>query len=90
VLDRSRGAATAVLARALAAEGRPEAEPLAARAVAEGGSPAARLLHARLLARGGRGEAAAREVRALLAEVPTLPEARGLLLDLEGPPRARR
>ncbi len=84
-------AAAGALARALAAQGRPEALAAAARAVAETGAPSARLLHARLLAREGRGEEAAREARALLAEDPTLGEARGLLLDLDGgPPRARR
>ena len=82
--------AAGVLARALAVEGRPEALALAGRALAEPGASAARLLHARLLAREGRGEEGAREARALLADDPSLGEARGLLLDLDGgPPRAR-
>lgn len=83
--------ALGVLARALAADGQPEALALAARAAAETGSAPARLLQARLEAREGRGADAALAARSLLADDPSLGEARGLLLDLDGgPPRARR
>jgi hypothetical protein len=83
-------AAGSLTARALEATGRLElaARTAAAAAGAPGSGAAARLGQARLLARLGRREEALAAARALLAEDPAVVGARGLLVELAGPPPA--
>jgi tetratricopeptide (TPR) repeat protein len=83
-------AAGSLTARALEAAGRlePAARAASVAAGAPGSGAAARLGQARLLARLGRRDEALAAARSLLAEDPAVVGARGLLLELAGPPPA--
>jgi tetratricopeptide (TPR) repeat protein len=85
-------AAGSLTARALEASGRLELAARAAGAAAgeQGSGAAARLGLARLLARLGRRDEALAAARSLLAEDPAVVGARGLLLELAGPPPGGR